>query len=64
MQIRLVINVLNSVNLFREFWPVVHEISFKRFLIWSSGNFGIQWSINIYAILVEGIMGNIHVKLF
>ena len=36
---------------------------FKRFLIWSSGNLPVQWSRTIYAILKEGIMGNIHLKL-
>ena len=37
---------------------------FKRFLVWSSGGPPVQWSITIYAILKEGIMGNIHVKLY
>ena len=37
---------------------------FKRFLIWSSGDPHIQWSGIIYAILKEGIMANIHVKLY
>ena len=37
---------------------------FKRFLIWSSGDPPVQWSQPIYAILKEGIMGNIHVKLY
>ena len=36
---------------------------FKRFL-WSSGGPPVQWSGTIYAILKEGIIGNIHVKLF
>ena len=36
-------------------------MSFKRFLIWSSG--GPPWSEMIYAILKEGIMENIHVEL-
>ena len=36
----------------------------KIFLIWSSGSPRVQWSGTIYAILVEGIMGNIHLKLF
>ena len=39
-------------------------MSFKRFLIWSSGGPLVQWSRIIYAILKEGIMGNIHVKLY
>ena len=39
-------------------------MSFKRFLIWSSGDPPpVQWSGSIYAILKEGIIGNIHVKL-
>ena len=37
---------------------------FKRFLIWSSGGPPVQWSGTIYALLKEGIMGNIHVKLY
>ena len=37
---------------------------FKRFLIWSSGNPPVRWSGTIYAMLKEGIMGNIHVKLY
>ena len=37
---------------------------FKRFLIWSSGGLSIQWSGTIYVVLKEGIMGNIHVKLY
>ena len=43
---------------------MVQEISFKRFLIWSSGDPPVQWSGTIYAILKEGIMGNIYVKLY
>ena len=39
-------------------------MSFKRFLIWTSGGPRVQWSETIYAILKEGIMGNIHVKLY
>ena len=39
----------------------VVQMSFKRFLIWSSF---VQWIGTICAIVVEGIMGNIHVKLF
>ena len=37
---------------------------FKIFLTWSSGGFRVQWSRTIYAILKEGIMGIIHVKLY
>ena len=37
---------------------------FKRFLIWSSGSPPTRWSGTINAICKEGIMGNIHVKLF
>ena len=39
-------------------------MSFKRFLIWSSGGPPVLWRGTIYAILKEGIMGNIHVKLY
>ena len=35
----------------------------KRFLIRSFGGPPVQWSRTIYAILKEGITGNIHVKL-
>ena len=37
---------------------------FKRFLTWSSDGPPVQWSRTIYAILKEGIMGNVHVKLY
>ena len=37
---------------------------FKRFLIWSSGSTPVWWSGTIYAILKEGIMGNIQVNLY
>ena len=37
---------------------------FKIFLIWSSGVPPVQWRGTMYAILKEGIMGNIHVKLY
>ena len=36
----------------------------KVFLILSSSSPLVQWSGTIYAILKEGIMGNIHVKLY
>ena len=39
-------------------------MSFKRFPILSSGDPPVLWSETIYAILKEGIMGNIHVKLY
>ena len=39
-------------------------MSFKSVLIWSSGSPFVQWSGTNYAILKEGIMGNIHVKLY
>ena len=39
-------------------------MSFKLCLIWSSGDPCVQGSGTIYAILVKGIMGNLHVKLF
>ena len=54
----------NSVIFFKNFGPVVQEMWFKRFLIWSYGSPPVEWSETIYAILEEGIMGNIHVKLF
>ena len=53
----------NSVKSF-EFGSVVQEMYFKRFLIWSSGDSPVQWSGTVYANLKEGIMGNIHVKLY
>ena len=37
-------------------------MSFKIFLIWSSGGSPNQWSETIYAVLKKGIMGNIYVK--
>ena len=37
---------------------------FKLFFIWSSGGPPVQKSGTINAILKEGIMGNIHVKLY
>ena len=37
---------------------------FLRFLIWNSDCPPVWWSGTIYAILKEGIIGNIHVKLF
>ena len=39
-------------------------MSFKRFLIWSAGSPPVWCNITIYAILKEGIMGNILVKLY
>ena len=48
---------------FFELWPVVQEeMSFIRFFIWRSGGPPVQWSK--LAILKEGIMGKIHVKLY
>ena len=38
-------------------------MSFKRFLIKSSGDPPVQWSGTIYESLKEGIMGNSHLKL-
>ena len=43
---------------------MVQEKLLKRFLIWGSGGLPVHWSRTIYAILKEGIIGNIHVKLF
>ena len=39
-------------------------MSFKRFLIWSSGDPPVQWSRTIYAILKESILVMCHVKLY
>ena len=39
-------------------------MSFKIFIIWSPGGPSVQWSEIIYAILKEGIMGNIHVNSY
>ena len=39
-------------------------MSFVRFFIWSSGGPPVWRSRIFYAILKEGIMGNIHVKLY
>ena len=52
----------NSVNYF-EFHSVVQEMSFKRFLIRSSGSPPVKWSETIYAILKESIMENNSFKL-
>ena len=40
------------------------QMSFKRFLIWSSGSPPGQWSRTFNTLLKEDIMGNIHVKLY
>ena len=53
----------NSVNLFR-IWAIGQEMTFKIFLIVSSGGPPVQRSRTMYAILKEGIMGNIHLKLY
>ena len=37
----------NSVIFFFEFWSVVQEMLFKRFLIWSSGGPPVWWSRTI-----------------
>ena len=48
-----------------EFGSVVQQkMSFKSFLIRSSGSPPAWCSRTIYAILKEGIMRNIHVKLY
>ena len=39
-------------------------MSFESFIILNSGSPPVWWSRTIYAILKEGIMGNIHVKLY
>ena len=43
---------------------VQEEKPFKIFLILSSGGPTVHWSGTIYAILKDGIMENIHVKLY
>ena len=43
---------------------VQEECRLKVFLIWSSKGPAVRWSETIYAILKEGIIGNIHVKLY
>ena len=53
----------NSVKLL-EGSVVQKEMLFKIFIIWSSGGPPVRWSVTIYAILKEGIFGNIHVKLY
>ena len=46
-------------------WSVVEEkMPLNRFLVWSSGSPPVWCSLTIYAILKEGIMGNIHEKLY
>ena len=48
-----------------EFGPVVQEeITFERFLIWSSGSHPVQWSRTIYAFCVKSSVRNISVNLF
>ena len=51
-------------NKFFELILNLEEMSFLRFLTWSSGGSPVQWSGSIYIILTEGILGNIHPKLF
>ena len=43
---------------------MVQEMLLKIFPIWSSGSRPVRWSGTIYAILKEGNMRNIHVKLY
>ena len=50
----------NNSVIFFEFGSMVQDMSFKRFLIWSSGDPPVKWSGTFFAILKEGIMGNIH----
>ena len=42
----------------------LNQMSFKRFVIWSSGGPPVGWSGTILAILKEGITENIHVNLY
>ena len=44
-------------DFFSKFWSVVQEMSFIRFLIWSSGSPPVQWSGTIYAIFGIGHHG-------
>ena len=53
----------NSVILFR-IWASSSGGDLKILFTWSSDGHRVQWSRTIYAILKEGIMGNIHVKLY
>ena len=46
------------------FKGIQEDLAFERFLILSSGRTPIRWSRFIYAILKEGIIGNIYVKLY
>ena len=50
------------INYF-EFGLVFQKMLFRRFLIRSSSSPCVRWSGTIYAILVESIMGKIHVEL-
>ena len=52
----------NNSVIFLEFGSVVKEMLFERFLIWSSSSPPVWCSRTIYAILKDGIMGNIHGK--
>ena len=52
------------MNFFFLIWVSGSVLLFKRFLIWSFGSPPVWWSRTINAILKDGIMGNIHVKLF
>ena len=54
----------NSINLVQILASGSEGDVVKTFLIWSSGGLRVQWSKTIYAILNEGIMGNIQVKLY
>ena len=45
-------------------WVSGSEDVVQKILIWSSGSPPVWCSRTIYAILKEGIMGNIHVKLY
>ena len=54
-----------SVTFFIEFGPLVkEEVLLKGISIFSSGSHFVLKSRTIYAIMVEGIMGNIYVNLF
>ena len=52
----------NSINYLSQWFRRRCRLIF--FLIWSSDGRPVQWSRTIYAILKEGITGNMHVKLY
>ena len=55
-------------GIYRNYFEFTHmvqeEITFERFLIWSSGSHPVQWSRTIYAIFVKSSVRNNSVNLF